>query len=129
MVSQEKSLRNLYAHNDWRQNHLRVAATNTAGATFRWTATVDSNKCVEIESIVAMSSASITSILLGIMTRGATFQPIEYTPSPAASVYYSYSRPLTLYEGQKIGVKFVGATAGDSLNLFVKGKEKYYSVL
>ena len=129
MVSLKKQLDHFISHDDWRKIHSRVAATNTAGATYRWTATIATGKYVDVESAVGESDVALTSMKLGVMTSGATFHIIEHTPSTAASQYYTFNsveRKLTLYPSQKLGVLFTGATAGNHLILLAKGREYNY---
>jgi len=77
-----------------------------------------------VQHVAARDNTSAFSRLLLGVERQGSYRWIEDTPSPAAGTYYTFHEPIYLYEGDRLVVRFVGTTSGDSLEAVIRGYEE-----
>jgi len=75
--------------------------------------------CVQ-QVAVANETTAYTRLRIGAKT-GDTFRPLEDTPSPEKTTYYTWKGEFFLFEGEVFTASFMGATANDLLEVLVFG--------
>jgi len=75
--------------------------------------------CVQQISAVNETTA-YTRLRVGSKV-GDTFWPLEDTPSPAKTTYYTWKGEFFLFEGEIFSACFMGATANDLLEVLARG--------